>query len=59
MKNLTKIALVSVAVATSANAAIDVSGVTLDTGPVEAIGVIMLTALGLIWVAKRVVGFLK
>ena len=53
--------VVGVLVATSVASfgAVDVSGVNLNTDPVEAIAVTMLGALGLIWVAKKVVGFLR
>ncbi len=44
---------------TMANAAVDVSGVALDTAPVETIAVTMLAALGIIWVARKVVNFLR
>ncbi len=47
------------AVATgSANAAIDPSSITLDTTPVETLGLTILGALAVIWVARKVVGFL-
>ena len=51
--------LAGVLVGTVANAAVDVSGVTLDTAPVETIAVTMLGALAVIWVARKVVGFLR
>jgi len=52
---------VGVLVATSVSSfgAVDVSGVALDTAPVETIAVTMLGALGIIWVARKVVGFLR
>ena len=45
--------------ATASNAAVDVSGVVLDTAPVETIAVTMLGALGIIWVARQVINFLR
>jgi len=45
--------------ATASMAAVDVTAVKLDTAPVETIAVTMLSALGIIWVAKQVVGFLR
>ena len=45
--------------ATSANAAVDVSGVVLDTSSVETIAAVMLGALAIIWVARKVIGFLR
>jgi len=63
MKNSVKKGLVAVgilAVTTVASqAAVDVSGVALDTAPVETIAVTMLGALGIIWVARQVVNFLR
>ena len=41
-----------------ANAAVDVTGVTLDTSPVETLAVTILSALAIIWVARKVIGFL-
>ena len=45
--------------ATTANAALDVSGVTLDVSQVEVIGLTIMTALGLIWVVKKVLSVLE
>lgn len=45
--------------ATQASAAVDVTGVTLDVSSVEAMAVTMLGALALIWVARRIVAFLR
>jgi len=63
MKDSVKKGLVAVGVlvstTTNSFSAVDVSGVALDTAPVEAIAVIMLGGLGVIWVAKKVVGFLR
>jgi hypothetical protein len=59
MKKFLSIAGVLALIATGANAAVDVSGVALDTSPVEAIAVTMLGALGIIWVARKVIGFLR
>jgi len=47
------------AMATQANAAVDVSGVTLDVTSVETMASTMLGALALIWVAKRIVSFVR
>lgn len=47
------------AVSTNANAAVDVTGVTLDTSAVELLAVSILGALSLIWVARKVIGFLR
>ena len=41
-----------------ANAAVDVTGVALDTSPVETLAVTILGALAIIWVARKVIGFL-
>jgi len=49
---------VGVLTVTSANASVDVSKVTLDVGSLEAIAGVMLGALALIWVARRLVSFL-
>ena len=59
---LTRIALASSLVmgfATNASAAVDVSDVTLDVASVETIAGVMLGALALIWVARKVVSFLR
>jgi hypothetical protein len=45
--------------ATSASAAVDVSGVALDVSSVETIAGVILGALAIIWVARKVVGFLR
>ena len=45
--------------ATQASAAVDVTGITLDVSSVEAMATTMLGALALIWVARRIVSFLK
>ena len=52
---------VGVLVATSQTAfcAVDVTGVVLDTAAVETIAGTMLGALAIIWVARKVVSFLK
>ena len=60
MKKFLKVAVIGSAVLTaSAMAAVDVSSVALDTAPVETIAGVMLGALGIIWVARKVVGFLR
>ena len=46
------------ATATQASAAVDVSGVSLDVSSVETLAAAILGALALIWVAKRIVGFM-
>ena len=59
---LKKIALAStlaMGFATNASAAVDVSNVTLDVASVETIAGVMLGALALIWVARKVVSFLR
>jgi uncharacterized protein YaiE (UPF0345 family) len=43
---------------TQASAAVDVSGVALDTSAVETLAVVILGALAIIWVARKVVSFL-
>lgn len=43
----------------SAMAAVDTTGVTLDTAAVEGLAVKILGALAIIWVARKVVGFLR
>jgi len=62
MKLFTKVAVatgLTSLFATSASAAVDVSGVALDTASVELIAGVMLGALAIIWVARKVVGFLR
>ena len=44
--------------ATNASAAVDVSGVGLDTSAVETLAVVILGGLSIIWVAKKVIAFL-
>ena len=44
--------------ATSTMAAVDTTSVTLDTSSVEGLAVKILGALALIWVARKVIGFL-
>ena len=44
--------------ATSVSAAVDVSSVTLDTTAVETLAVVILGALAIIWVARKIIGFL-
>lgn len=46
-------------VTNSANAAVDVSGITLDVTSVETLAGAMLAALALIWVARKIIGFLR
>jgi len=41
-----------------ANAALDVSGIQLDVSQVEVIGLTIMTALGVIWVVKKVISML-
>ena len=55
----TKIAIASALVTTSSFAAVDVAGVVLDTTSVETIAGTMLGALAIIWVARKVVSFLR
>ncbi len=45
--------------ASNASAAVDVSSVALDTSAVETLAVVILGALSIIWVARKVVGFLR
>jgi len=45
--------------ATNASAAVDVTGVILDVKSVETMAATMLAALSLIWVARRLVSFLR
>ena len=59
MKNFLKVTGLTGLAATASNAAVDVSSVALDTAPVETIAVTMLGALGIIWVARQVVSFLR
>ncbi len=59
MKSIFSKAVALIAVATvAANAAIDPSSITLDTTPVETLGLTVLGALAVIWVARKVVSFL-
>ena len=59
MKKFGLLAAVSAAFATSSMAAVDVSKVVLDTAAVEEIAGTMLGALAIIWVARKVVSFLR
>jgi hypothetical protein len=59
MKKIALLASASAVFATASMAAVDVSGVILDTAPVETIAVTMLGALGIIWVARQVINFLR
>ena len=43
---------------TSAHAAIDLLGFSVDVGPIETLAGIMLTALAVIWVSRRVLSFM-
>ena len=43
----------------SANAALDVSGVALDVSQVEVIGLTIMGALALVWVVKKVISMLR
>jgi hypothetical protein len=45
--------------ATQANAALDVSGIALDVGQVEVIGLTIMGALALIWVVRKVISMLR
>jgi UDP-N-acetyl-D-mannosaminuronate dehydrogenase len=45
--------------ATSSFAAIDVTGVDFDVSPVEALGGLMLAALALIWVVRKVLSIVR
>jgi hypothetical protein len=61
-KIFTKVALatgLTSLLATSASAAVDVSKVALDVASVETIAGVILGALAIIWVARKVVGFLR
>ena len=42
----------------SASAAIDPKDIVLDVSPVEQLGLAILGALAVIWVARKVIGFL-
>jgi len=59
MKRFTKIAGLTALATVASNAAVDVTGVQLDTTSVETIAGVMLGALAIIWVAKKVVSFLR
>ena len=59
MKLFTKLAVVTALTSISAFAAVDVAGVVLDTAAVELIAGTMLGALAIIWVARKVVSFLR
>ncbi len=50
---------VLVATTTASFGAVDVTGVTLDVTSVEDIAKVMLGGLAVIWVAKKVVNFLR
>jgi len=62
MKKFTKVlsglSLGALALFTNASAAVDVTGVTLDTTPVETIAGTILGALAVIWVARKIIGFM-
>lgn len=57
-KTFLKVVALGALVTASANAAIDPSTITLDTTPVETLGLTILGALAVIWVARKVIGFL-
>jgi len=59
MNKFMKITGLTALAATASNAAVDVSGVVLDTTSVETIAGVMLGALAVIWVARKVVSFLR
>ena len=59
MNKIVIIAGLTALATTASMAAVDVTSVALDTAPVETIAVTMLGALGIIWVAKQVVNFLR
>jgi len=59
MNKFMKITGLTALAATASNAAVDVSGVALDTTSVETIAGVMLGALAVIWVARKVVSFLR
>lgn len=50
---------VTLGFATSANAALDTSGIKLDVAQVEVIGLTIMGALGLIWVVRKVISMLR
>jgi len=54
-----RIALASALATTASFSAVDVAGVVLDTTSVETIAGTMLGALAIIWVARKVVSFLR
>lgn len=45
----------AVAVATTSNAALDLTGVTIDTAPVFSLATIIVTAIAGIWAIKKVI----
>ncbi len=47
----------SVAFATEEATGIDISGFQIDLGPVNTLMAVILTALGGIWVCKRIISF--
>jgi hypothetical protein len=57
-KIFTKLAVATSLTTVSAFSAVDVSAVVFDVGSVEIIAAVMLGALAIIWVARKVVGFL-
>ena len=58
-KFITKVAVLSALATVASQASVDVSGVALDTTSVETIAGVMLGALAIIWVARKVVSFLR
>lgn len=63
MKNFFKKMALASAVAlgftSTANAALDTSGIALDVGQVEVIGLTIMGALALIWVVRKVISMLR
>jgi len=59
MNKFMKIGAVTALTATASNAAVDVTKVALDVTAVETMAGVMLGALALIWVARKVVSFLR
>ena len=59
MNKFMKIVGLTALAATASNASVDVSGVSLDVASVETMAGVMLGALAIIWVARKVVSFLR
>ena len=59
MLGLGVVALSSVAVTKTAHAALDLTGITVDTAPVFSMAVIVITGLAAIWAIWKTIGIVR